>query len=148
MFEERGGEVTVRLSARERAFIAGLPALLDTATSPDDPGHAVLHRAGYTDAAKAVEFEEFVETERTRMRDADRAVASRIGEGADVLSPDEARSLMRCVNEARLVLAARSGLFDEGPGWESRIETDPNVAAVAWLGYLQSMLIESLPERS
>jgi hypothetical protein len=56
----------------------------------------------------------------------------------------EAHGFLRSVNEARLVLAARAGVFEEGAAWEDRISQDPALAAVAWLGYLQGELIEQL----
>jgi hypothetical protein len=60
------------------------------------------------------------------------------------LTRAEGLSLLRALNEARLVLAARSGVIDDGPGWEERIPVDPEVAVLAWLGYLESELLRAL----
>ena len=56
----------------------------------------------------------------------------------------EAHGFLRSINEARLVLAAREGAFDDGPAWEDHIEVNSALAAVAWLGYVQSELLGAL----
>ena len=62
------------------------------------------------------------------------------------MSMEEAEAVLRVLNRARLTLAARAGVFEDGAGWESRISEDPALAALAWLGYLQSDLLSALME--
>ena len=143
MFARSGDLIAIDLAPHERAFMGTLPSMLDD-VGTTDPGHAVLHRDAYDDAERSAEFADLVASDRARVRAEDRTVATRVGEGATSLSEQEARSLLRCINEARLVLSARAGLFDEGPGWEERMDRDPTAAAVGWLGYVQSLLIEAL----
>jgi hypothetical protein len=57
---------------------------------------------------------------------------------------DEAHAFLRSLNAARLVLAARAGAFEQGAAWEERIDQDPTLAAVAWLGYVQGELIRAM----
>ena len=45
-----------------------------------------------------------------------------------------------------VALAARAGVFESGEGWEARISDDPGLAALAWLGYLQSDLLSALTD--
>ena len=146
MIRRSADAVLVELAPHERAFLGQLPSMLDDVTSGDDPGHAVLHRDAYDDAERSAEFDGLVASDRTRIRAEDRTIATRVADGDTALTPDEARSLLRCINEARLVMAARSGVFDEGPGWEDRMDTDPVAAAVGWLGYVQSQLIQALDD--
>ena len=53
---------------------------------------------------------------------------------------------MRVIGEARLVLASRMGITDDG--WEAELErgNDPELALLGWLGYLQDAAVETLSE--
>ena len=66
--------------------------------------------------------------------------------GASSMSLAEAESVLRVLNRARLTLAARAGVFESGEGWETRVSEDPALAALAWLGYVQSDLLSVLME--
>jgi hypothetical protein len=91
-----------------------------------------------------VELQAFASQEMEAQRAIDRSVLERTTKEHYVMTVEEAGGLLRALNEARLVLAARAGAFDEGPSWEDRIEEDPSLAAVAWLGYIQGELIAAL----
>ncbi len=146
VFTREDSAIVVTLSERDRVLISQIPKLLAT-VQPDaqDRGFEVLHRDAYRDdSAASHEFAELTAADTESMRNADRRVVASVGEGRSQLSRDEAVALLRSMNEARLVMAARSGAFDEGPDWEDRIEVDPTLAAVAWLGYVQGELITAL----
>lgn len=145
-FIARGDVIDVHLSDADRGLLARIPEILVVVdTDPDDPGHAVLHRAAYRDDAAAAErFDAIIDGERAAGRAIDRAVVDAVATGADSITRMEALSLLRSVNEARLALAARSGAFDDGPGWERRVATDPRVAAVVWLARIQSELLAAV----
>lgn len=123
-----------------------IPLLLeDVAGSSGDPGFDVLHRPVYRDdAQESRELAGLMASDNEATRASDRSVVERFGEGASTMTLDEARGFLRSVNEARLVIAARAGVFDSGPGWEEHVASDPTLAAVAWLGYLQGELIRVL----
>ena len=146
MFEVLDGVVHVELSTQEAILLSQLPALLSTVgAGADDPGYEVLHRPLYADDSLAdAELSGLAAKEANRQRVADRRVVQDIGAGATSMTEREAHGFLRSVNEARLVLAARAGVFEEGTAWEDRISQDPALASVAWLGYVQGELIEQL----
>ena len=142
---KRDGSIRVRLSSRDRELIGRLPSLVADAASPSDPGYEVLHRDVHRDDPdESAAFAELIADDAERRRSVDAAVARRVAEGADLLDRPDAQSLVRVINDARLVLAARSGAFERGPEWERDIRRDPSLAAVVWLGYLESDLVEAL----
>ncbi len=146
MFRAEGDTIIVTMRARERVLIGQIPVLLAGVTGDGgDPGFEVLHRAVYRDDPRAaVEVANLSASEDEIRRTADRDVVERVASGATGMTRDEAHGFLRAVNEARLVLAARAGAFDLGPGWEEEIAADPSLAAVAWLGMVQSELIRTL----
>jgi hypothetical protein len=137
--------IEVRIPERERSLVAQLPMLLEGVGDQGDPAFAVLNRPAYQqDDAASSEFSRLVEDDVAAARAADRAILVGVGRGPMTLTRAEGLSLLRALNEARLVLAARSGVIDDGPGWEERIPVDPEVAVLAWLGYLESELLRAL----
>jgi len=146
MFTIDDDVVTAVFTDEERRLLQQVPLLLDDIEhAVGDPGYEVLHRAVYQDDPDASrELEGLVASERETMRSSDRHVVERIGDGATTMTREEARGFLRSLNEARLVVAARAGVFDSGAGWEEQVSNDPSLAAVAWLGYLQAELIRAL----
>ncbi len=62
-----------------------------------------------------------------------------------VLDEEEAQAWLTVVGEARLVLAARLGIEEDG--WEELLPPErPEVGALHFLGWLQSELVEALSE--
>lgn len=140
-----GRMIEVAIPVRERSLVAQLPLLLEGVGEPDDPAYAALHRPAYqNDDAASSEFSRLVEDDIAAARAEDRAILVGVGRGPMTLTRDEGLSLLRALNESRLVLAARSGVIDDGPGWEARIPVDPEVAVLAWLGQLESELLRAL----
>lgn len=145
MVHVTGDMIEVHLPEHERSVVAQLPVLLESVGDQGDPAHAVLNRAAYQeDAAASSEFSRLIEDDIAAARAADRAILVGVGRGPMTLTRDEGLGLLRALNEARLVLAARSGILDDGPGWEERIRVDPDVAVLAWLGYLEGELLRAL----
>jgi hypothetical protein len=146
VFRRAGDTIVMEVTAQQAKFLAQIPALLDSVSvESEDPGYAVLHRPIYLDDQLVdVELQAFASQEMETQRAIDRSVLTRTTKEHDVLTMEEAGGLLRALNEARLVLAARAGAFDEGPSWEDRIEEDPSLAAVAWLGYIQGELVAAL----
>jgi len=132
------------LSVEERTILAQVPRLLDDVSDPRDPGYEVLHRPMYPeDVARADELAGLIEGELRVERGRDRMIVTAIAAGETSMSVEDARRFLRSVNEARIVLAARAGAFDSVKSWEEDISSDPALAAVAWLGYMQSELIQA-----
>ena len=145
-FVARGDSIAVTLTPEDRSILGQIPGLL-AGIGPDDsdPAHEVLHRRAFgEDDERSAAFDDLVAGEREAGRRLDRAVVAAVAEGADSLSRNEALSLLRSINQARLALAARAGAFEEGEGWERRAVTEPTVAAVVWMAQLQSQLIGAL----
>ncbi len=138
--------VTMVFTDDERMLLRQIPRLLhDIDTAVGDPGYEVLHRAVYRDDPDASrELENLVASDRWEMRSADRQIVERVGQGVATMTRQEARGFLRSLNEARLVVAARAGAFESGPGWEEMVPADRSLAAVAWLGYVQADLIQAL----
>jgi hypothetical protein len=133
-------------TAQQVTLLAQIPAVLDSVSvEHEDPGYTVLHRPIYLDDQLVdADVQAFASQEMETQRAIDRSVLERVTRERNVMTVEEAGGLLRALNEARLVLAARAGAFDEGPSWEDRIEGDPGLAAVAWLGYVQGELIAAL----
>jgi hypothetical protein len=146
VFRRTGDTIVMEATAQQAKLLAQIPALLDSVSvEREDPGYAVLHRPIYVDDRLVdVELQAFASQEMEAQRAIDRSVLERTTKERDVLTMEEAGGLLRTLNEARLVLAARAGAFDEGPSWEDRIQEDPSLAAVAWLGYIQGELVAAL----
>lgn len=144
-FKASGGEIEVDLGGSEVAILSRLANLLGSAgVEKGDAARARLNPVVYSDDEVASrEFERFAAKERAEVRNDDR---ERFGEmlktasrGTCVLSPDEAAIWARVLGEARIVLAARKGLFDSGLPTEA--PSDPEIALVMLLGYLQEELV-------
>jgi hypothetical protein len=146
VFFRTGNTIVMEATAQQVTLLAQIPAVLDSVSvEPEDPGYAVLHRPIYLDDQLVdADVQAFASQEMETQRAIDRSVLERITKERNVMTVEEAGGLLRALNEARLVLAARAGAFDEGPSWEDRIEGDPGLAAVAWLGYIQGELIAAL----
>lgn len=146
VFTRRGDDVVAKLSVEDKALLVQIPDLLATVgVIPDDAAISVLYRNAYRDDPDAsAEFQELVGSQLATDRDADLDVLMELTRATQTISVDEAKSVLRAINAARLTLAARANAFDTGSGWETRISQDPALAAVAWLGGLQSDLIDAL----
>ena len=60
-----------------------------------------------------------------------------------ILSSGESEAWLRVLGDARLVLASRLGIADDG--WEEQFsENDPSIALLHYLGWLQQSLAETL----
>ena len=146
MFHRTGNTIVMEATAQQVTLLAQIPAVLDSVSvEHEDPGYTVLHRPIYLDDQLVdADVQAFASQEMETQRAIDRSVLERVTRERNVMTVEEAGGLLRALNEARLVLAARAGAFDEGPSWEDRIEGDPGLAAVAWLGYVQGELIAAL----
>lgn len=140
--------IEVNLMGPEIAVLYQLGSLLGAAgVDKNDPARERLQPRLYRDDEGASrEFDRLVEKERVELRSADREL---FNEGLDdavggtmVLSDDDAAAWARVLGEARIVLAARRGLFETGLPEEPL--GDPEVALVTFLGVLQQELVEEM----
>lgn len=143
--------IEVSLIGPEIAVLYQLGSLLGAAgVDKNDPARDRLIPRIYPDDERASrDFDRFGEKERVEVRSVDR---ERFNQGLDnavggplVLSDDDAAAWARVLGEARIVLAARKGLFETGmPEPRGR---DPEVALVTFLGILQEELVGAMLAR-
>lgn len=148
MFRRIDDTIVIEGTAQEEAFLRQIPGLLDSVeTDQEDPGYSVLHRPLCLDDPDVDgELRALVSPELDAQRRTDRSVLDRCLRERSAMSLDQAHGVLRSLNEARLVLAARAGAFEDGAAWEHRIDEDPALAAVAWLGYVQTDLLRALAD--
>ena len=144
-FSAVGREVEVVLDGSEVAILASLTNLLASAgEEKGDPALSHLNPVVYRDdAAASREFERFASKERNEVRNEDRVRFGEMVQAAAtrplLLGPSDAAVWARVLGEARIVIAARKGLFEDGLPTEA--PTDPEIALVVLLGYLQEELV-------
>jgi hypothetical protein len=130
--------------------LQAIPGLLDSVGSlGEDPAAEQLDQAPYPEDPQAsAEFRRLMADELTQSRAADRSAFALTVEQATrgvVLSPGESEAWLRVLGEARLVLASRCGILEDG--WEDALpEDDPPVALLHYLGWLQQSLTETLED--
>jgi hypothetical protein len=140
--------IALELNPSEVAILSRLPILVGNAgAEKDDPARQRLNPAIYPDdEASSREFERLAARQRDEVRSADRelfdetlrdAVAGRL-----LLSQEQAAAWARVLGEARIVIAARKGLFDTG--LPTGLPTDPELALVLLLGHLQEELVSEM----
>jgi Domain of unknown function (DUF2017) len=146
LFVAVGDHITADLSVEDKALLVQIPDLIESVEDGvGDPAFRVLNRDAHREDAEAsAEFADLIRSERDRDRAADLDALVGLTSDEPVLTRENAHAILRGINAARLTLAARSGAFEEGAAWELRVAEDPALAAVAWLGYVQSDLIAAL----
>ncbi len=110
----RGGRISLQLDPAETAFLSDMLRMLDSVGEVEgDPGEKRLNVPAYLgDAEAAAEWRRLmgaqIDDDRAKDRRALRAVIE--SEGTVAIDPAQAEAILRAVNEARLVLAARLGI--------------------------------------
>ena len=151
-FSSRSGVIELRLRDDEIDALSLMRGLLTSVGHQEgDPAAERLSVAAYPEDAEAqAEYGRLMAPELDRQRGRDRAAVTSSLEAARDgpvnLTTDEAESWLMVINEARLALAARLGIEQEGWG-ETKDEQSPPVPAMVLLVYLtgvQDDLIEAL----
>ncbi len=142
-FESGTAGIRLTLGRDEIGVLRSIPTLLEIGGDADG-------RLDYTphpnDLDAADRYRDLVGNDLDVLRNDDRSQfdATLSGEPVAVATVE---AFMRVVGEARLVLAARIGITDDG--WETEMErgTDPELTLLGWLGYLQDAAVETLSDR-
>ena len=140
-----GSAVRVTLGPEERALLPSLPALLGTVVpGRGDPAAERLDPPAYEDdPAAEQEFRRLMADELLDARALDRErFAATVS--ADRLDRGDAESWLRVLGDVRLTLAARKGIVRDDDNWEERVQGDPELAMLAYLGFLQGSLVDAL----
>jgi hypothetical protein len=138
--------ILVTLTPDDLELLNQLPEFLASLGSPeDDPGAARLRSPVYRDdGAASEEWWRLMDGELNQSRAADRSAFSLILESAGsgtVASPAEAEAVLRVLNEARLALAARLGVREEG---DVELLDSDDQAALDYLAGMQQLLVVAL----
>lgn len=147
-FMNSGAGVAVLLAPSEREVLRAVPILLRSAGTGDgDPDWARLRSVGHLDDREA--SERFVDLTAGMLESAITGDRDRLEQTIedDLLDLDTAECWMRAIGEARLKVAARLGI--EQDGWEGDAGDGELVemTVLRVLGFLQDGLVEVLSER-
>lgn len=141
-FEIEGERITLNVHPIERAALATIPAMLEAG---DDAGGRLDYSAHPDDPDADRRYRELVAGDLDDLRREDRATFAAVLDGAS-MSHDDLAALMRVVGEVRIVLAARLGIEDDG--WEDDVvPSDPEMALLGWLGWLQDSAVRILTDQ-
>ena len=147
-FGLKSGTIELRLSEDDVRVLGLMGKLLESVgRKDDDPAAERLSVAAYPEDGEAqADYERFMAPELDAQRRIDRAAVDSSLEaargGAVTLSDDEAGSWLTVLNEARLVLAARLGIEEEG--WGEKAPMTPSLAFLLYLTEVQDDLINVL----
>jgi hypothetical protein len=136
------GSIVLRLARPESDILREVAHLLDAG---DDADGRLSYSAHPDDPEADRRYQELVADSLDILRREDRSGFDTVASGA-VATAEEVEAFMRVVGEARIVLAARLGIDHDG--WEADLEatSDPELALLAWLGYLQDAAVGVLSE--
>jgi hypothetical protein len=134
--------VKVHFQPQEVAFLGDILGVLGRLGHPDeDPGAARLDPPAYLEDPEAdAEWRRFAGSELSSARRADRSAFEMVIEAVEssegnevVISTAEAEAVMRVVNEARLVLAARWGIDSPEAYDDIRPEASDALSFLGWI---------------
>ena len=139
-FVRKADRVEVRLDDDARTMLATLPDLIAAA---GDAGGRLDYHAHPTDPDAERHYRELLGDSLEQGREHDRRTLSN-GSGSRSLELEEAESWMRVIGEARLVLAVRLGIEEDG--WQETADPmqNPEMALLSYLGFLQDRLVQAL----
>ena len=137
-----GDRLVLGLAPEEAALVSEMIRVLDTG---DDAAGRLDYSAHPDDPDADERYRQLVEGELDGLRRSDRSRIDAVLAG-DPVPAEDVEAFMRVIGEVRLVLAARAGIEEDG--WEERRDaaSDPGVAIIGWLGYLQDAAVECLSE--
>jgi len=141
-FAVSGDQITLAVGDDERGVLRNVPALLEI--GGDAEGRLAFTPHPHDEDA-AAKYRDLIGDDLAQMRRVDRAAFEKILDGESG-PPEAIEAFMRVIGEARIVLAGRLGIEDDG--WESEMDmrSDPELALLGWLGYLQDAAVETLSE--
>ena len=149
-FRRVDDEIEIRLESDEVDALGLVTELLDSVGEvSNDPAGDRLNIAVYPeDADASAEFQRLMGSEMAAGRQSDRsaftAVLEALQSGPVTMSLAEAEAWMMVLGEARLALAARLGIEEEGWGEDPAEAEQPAMALLHYLSYLQGSLTDLL----
>ncbi len=141
-FIRDGGRLSLQLAAMERGALRSVPSIVETGSGS---GGRLDYTAHPDDAGADARYRELVSGDLDGLRRVDRVAFERVAQGESV-DPVAVEAFMRVLGDARLVLAERIGIEEDGWEAEAWETVDPEVALLGWLGYLQDAAVQALSE--
>ena len=144
----RNGELSLRLSAREREVLRTLPGQLRELllSTPDDPSVRRLHPPAYTDRpSHEEEYRRFMGDDLQESHLAALAVLEESVD-ADRLSEEQAQGWLSAINALRLVLGTQLDVTEDldGAGIDPEDPRAPGLALYGYLSWLLDQLVDAL----
>lgn len=145
LFRRTRDGIAVRLDEQERRVVRLARDVVDgVGSGDDDPAAARLaYDARPDDEDASRRFRELTADDLSEARRLDREAFMRTID-ATLLTEEEAESWMRVIGDARLALAARIGISEDG--WEAGVAPGqpPELLLVSYLGGIQDALVRAL----
>ena len=136
------GGIRLSVGADEQGVLRSVPALLQ---SEDDAGGRLDYTPHPDDPVAEAAYRELIGDDLNELREQARASFDDLVAG-EPGSPETLEAFMRVIGEVRLVLANRLGIEDDGWEAEADMQSDPELALLGWLGYLQDEAVGVLSE--
>jgi hypothetical protein len=136
------GGIQLSVGTNEQRVLRSVPTLLQ---SRDDAGGRLDYTPHPDDPAADAEYRELIGDDLTHLRMEDRQSFNDLVAG-EPGTPETLEAFMRVIGEVRLVLAGRLGIEDDGWEAEADMQSDPELALLGWLGYLQDEAVGVLSE--
>jgi hypothetical protein len=137
-FVRSGDGFRLHLELVERVVLMSALGIIDEG---GDAGGRLDYTAHPDDPAADRRYRDLVAGSLEELRREDRSVFEAVVEG-DEVSGEAIEAFMRVIGEARLVLAAKLGIHEDG--WEYNTPDNPEMAMLGWLGWLQDAAIGAL----
>ena len=148
-FRRHGNRIQVRLAPPELEVVRAAPILLEGRLGDDGDPDGEAHAQGNVDLAHPHDPEaqqRFQDLTGEMLDEARFADRDRLNETLEEssLSLEDAEAWMRVIGDARLLLAARIGIEEDGWG-EEPVEGEPvEMSVLRLLGFLQDSLVVEL----
>lgn len=138
-----GDEVALEIGRAERDVLASALQLLEHGGDADGRLTYSVHPE---DPDADDRYQQLVGDSLNDLRRSDRSRFEVVISG-DAVGFEEVEAFMRVVGEARLALASRIGIEEDGWEADAGAAEDPELALLGWLGYLQDAAVHVLTAR-
>lgn len=139
------GELRLRLPMEERLVLRGVAARTRERLRDDDPALRRLFPPAYDDAELESEYRELTRGQLTSEREQALELLEATVDNTD-LSPEEADSWLRALNDVRLVLGTELDVTED-LDWDALAPDDarlPGLSLYAYVSWIQEQLVEAL----
>jgi Domain of unknown function (DUF2017) len=142
---EADGGLRLRLPEEERLLLRGVAASTRERLRDDDPALRRLFPPAYDDAELESEYRELTRGQLTSGREQALELLEATVDNTD-LSPEEADSWLRALNDVRLVLGTELDVTED-LDWDALGRDDqrfPGLSLYAYVSWIQEQLVEAL----